>query len=344
MKIIHLAFIALLSLSGCKAKTEVFSSQFLAFGTLTEIQIASNDAAAAQHAIQLIEADFRQMHDDWHAWKTGPLTLTNDAIATGKTFKVPASVMELIQASMPATAASENLFNPAIGKLIALWGFHSDTPENLRPPAAIEIERLVKLNPKLTDLSIRADTVTPMNTSVDLDFGGIGKGYGIDKTMQHLMALGITNAIINSGGDLKVTGSKSGKPWRIAVRHPSGQGILGYLDSKGTESFFTSGDYERNFNWQGQRYHHIIDPRTGYPARGSRSVTVIHRQALIADAAATALFVAGPDDWHRIAKQMGVTAVLLVDDEGQLHMNPKMRARLQLLSDNHVIVLSDPLE
>lgn len=331
-------------INGCSNPAEITSSQFLAFGTLTEIQVATADTDKARSAIRLIEADFQKMHDDWHAWKTGPLTHTNDALAAGDSFTVPESVLELVRQSMPLAAASDNLFNPAIGRLIALWGFHGSDPADQRPPDPQAIEALVKLNPKLSGLKIEGDTITPENTSINLDFGAIGKGYGIDKTMQHLVELGIENAIINSGGDLKAMGSKNGKPWRIAVRHQSGQGILGYLDSQGSESYFTSGDYERKFIWQNRKYHHIIDPRTGYPAQGTRSVTVIHEQAVVADAAATALFVAGPGDWYRIARKMGIKYALLVDEAGRLHMNPKMRNRLQLSNDDHVIVLSESLE
>ncbi len=115
------------------------------------------------------------------------------------------------------------------------------------------------------------------------------------------------------------------------------------LDVSGDESVFTSGDYERNFNWKGKRYHHIIDPRTGYPAVGTKSVTVIHSDAATADAAATALFVAGPDGWYNIAQKMGIKYVLLIDSNDKAHMNPAMRKRLKLDSEQYEIQLSPPL-
>jgi thiamine biosynthesis lipoprotein len=111
----------------------------------------------------------------------------------------------------------------------------------------------------------------------------------------------------------------------------------------GDESVFTSGDYERNFNWKGKRYHHIIDPRTGYPAIGTKSVTVIHQDAATADAAATALFVAGPDNWYNIAQKMGIKYVLLVDSQDRAHMNPAMKRRLKFDGKQFKIHLSPPL-
>ena len=150
----------------------------------------------------------------------------------------------------------------------------------------------------MSDLHIDGIHLSSTNPTVQLDFGAFGKGYGIDLAIEKLRKMGIENAIVNAGGDLRAIGSRSGTPWRIAIRRPSGAGVLGVIKTDSDESIFTSGDYERNFVWQGVRYHHIIDPRTGYPAKGVSSVTVIHTDATTADAAATALFVAGMKDWH----------------------------------------------
>ena len=104
--------------------------------------------------------------------------------------------------------------------------------------------------------------------------------------------------------------------------------MLASLEVQGDESVFTSGDYERYYEYQGKRYHHILDPRTGYPSQGATSVTVIHDNGAEADAAATALMVAGPKDWYEVARHMGIKYVMLVDDEGVVHMNPAMAARV----------------
>lgn len=192
----------------------------------------------------------------------------------------------------------------------------------------------------MSDLHLDGIRMRSSNPTVKLDFGAFGKGYGIDLAVEHLKEMGIQNTILNAGGDLRAIGSRNGEPWRIAIRDPSGEGVLGVIETHGSESIFTSGDYERNFTWEGKRYHHIIDPRTGYPAVGTRSVTVIHDDATTADAAATALFIAGPSRWQEIARRMGVGYVLLVDTEGTLHMNPAMQARVALTDSSHTIKLS----
>ena len=148
-----------------------------------------------------------------------------------------------------------------------------------------------------------------------------------------LRARGIHNAIVNAGGDLRAIGTHGARPWHIGIRHPRKDGILASIDSAGDTSIFTSGDYERLFEVNGKRFHHILDPRTGYPATGTVAVTVVHENGAIADAAATALFVAGPADWADIARQMGIDRVMLVDSEGTIHMTPAMRTITKLAPD-----------
>ncbi len=340
-----LPLLALLLLTtGCNRTEPVYNSRFLAFGTINDISIVGVTRQQAEKAVAALEQDFAAMHRSWHAWDPGPLGRTNRLLAEGVRFAAPPSVLPLIRLSKILAEQSEGLFDPAIGKLIALWGFHQDPLECKGPPDEAEIEKLVQAHPSMTDIEVNGIFVRSRNPAVQLDFGAIGKGYGIDLAIEHLRELGIENAIVNSGGDLRAIGSRGGHPWRVAVRSPTGSGTLGYLDIAGDESVFTSGDYERFCQWEGKRYHHILDPRTGYPAQGTRSVTVIHDNAAVADAAATALFVAGPDDWHRIARKMGIHYVLLVDQNDTIHMNPAMAARVHLLEKRRYRVkISPPL-
>jgi len=326
-----LAVLLSLLLTACQRAPEIQHTRFLAFGTLTELTLAGVDRQRAAEVVRALEADFSEMERDWHAWRPGPTTRTNWLLGEQRRFAAPPSVVPLVKLSRELAIKSDHLFNPAIGGLIKLWGFQSDNSTASRPPPdPAAIAALVKANPRMDDITIDGFMLSCRNPAVQLDFGAIGKGYGIDFAIAHLRELGIRNAIVNSGGDLRAIGSKGGKPWRIAIRGADGKGVLGEVDVRGDESVFTSGDYERVFEWQGKRYHHILDPRTGYPARGTHSVTVIHSDAAIADAAATALFVAGPEDWPRIAAQLGVDQVLLVDSDNLVHMTPAMAARVHL--------------
>ena len=130
---------------------------------------------------------------------------------------------------------------------------------------------------------------------------------------------------------------------KATVQRPAGGGIFATLKLIGSEAAFTAGRYQNNFSWQGEVYHDIIDPRTGYPARGTASVTVLHPNASTADAAASALFVAGPSDWHRLARKMGLRYVMLTDTEGRIYMNPAMRQRVKLHRGTGNVIISEPL-
>lgn len=321
----------------------VHNKRFMAFGTLMDVSIVGVSEALSEKAANQLEKDFTEMHNLWHAWDPGPLGRVNELIARGETFSAPTSVLPLIESAQKLALQSDNLFNPAIGKLIDTWGFHTDDPHGHQPPADATIRELVALNPQMSNLKIDGYRLGSSNPAVQLDFGAFGKGFGIDRAIESLREMGIENAIVNAGGDLRAIGSRDGTPWRIAIRRPTGTGVLGVIKTDTDESIFTSGDYERNFTYEGRRYHHIIDPRTGYPTEGVASVTVIHTDATTADAAATALFVAGVDEWHRIARQMGIRYVLMIDSEGTLHMNPAMQERLELLDDSNPVVISKPL-
>ena len=332
-------------LTGCgQQKASPVTNKFLAFGTLVDLTIQGVPQKEADAATAVIEQDFKVMHHAWHAWDPGPLGRVNRLIPSGEPFSVPPSVLPLIKLGTELAELSGNRFNPAIGRLINLWGFHSSDPSGWTPPADAEVRKLLQANPRMSDLKFDGVQMHSSNPAVNLDFGAFGKGYGIDLAIEHLKELGIKNAILNAGGDLRAIGSRSGQPWRIAIRSPDGDGPLAILKVQGDESVFTSGDYERNYTHQGKRYHHIIDPRSGYPAEGARSVTVMHDNAAWADAAATALFVAGADEWYQVARAMSIRYVLLVDSAGTIHMNPAMAERVELLETDRLIEISAPLQ
>ncbi len=334
--------LALLLLAACKREQPVYNTRFLAFGTLVDLSIIGVDKETADRASHALEQDFAFMHQAWHAWDPGPLGRVNRLIQQGETFSVPPSMLPMIKLGKRYSEQSGGLFNPAIGHLVDLWGFHKDEPECRPPPPPEAIRNLVQSAPTMADLSLDGIQMHSSNPDVKLDFGAFGKGYGIDLAIAHLRELGILNAIVNAGGDLRAIGDRDGSPWRIAIRRPGG-GVFATIEVAGDESVFTSGDYERYFVYEGESYHHIIDPRSGYPAQGSKSVTVVHSDAATADAAATALFVAGPDGWFEVARNMGISQVLLMDVAGTIHMTPAMAKRVKLLEREPDIKLSPPL-
>lgn len=318
-----------LLLTACQQQPQLHSRKFIAFGTLVEIKIYSTDKSRADRAMNDVERDFRYMTATWDPWRRNAMTRVNNLLQTTEWFSVAPSVYPLIKKAIPIARKSEHLFNPAIGKMIKLWEFNKDERSVPAPPDAAAVRKLVNQNPTLDDIETRGITIRSRNPAIHLDFGAFAKGYGIDATLVTLQKHGIKNALIAAGGDLRVIGSPPRRQWHIAIKHPRKRGYMASVKLKPGESIFTSGDYERYFMDGVTRYHHIIDPRTGYPAKGTISVTVIHHDAAEADAAATALFVAGPKDWHRIAKKMGIKYVMLIDTDNRIHMNPAMAKRIR---------------
>jgi len=331
-------------LTGCSNTGTVFRDRFFALGTLIEVSIYGVDPALATRACARIEQDFLTMHTNWHAWQPGALSSTNEQLATMKPFTPDPSVLPLLQEAGRLSQLSNGLFNPAMGKLIALWGFHDDALPVGTLPDTAAITALVEQAPGVDDVTFTGTQLVNHNPAVSYDLGAFAKGYAIDRAIERLREFGIQNAIINAGGDLRAIGQHGDRPWRIGIRHPRQNDILASLEINGDASVFTSGDYERFFEVDGKRYHHIIDPRSGYPADKTTSVTVIHENAATADAATTALFVAGPDEWVEIARNMHIGLVMLIGADGIIHMSPAMQSRIHIEPGMVVdIRLSEPL-
>jgi len=325
------AFSACLSLLFSCSDPELHEAEFFVFGTSVRVSLAGVDQDSANQAFSQLQQLLQTLHRDWHAWEPGKLTRINAALAEGRASAVDDEMLELIRLSRIAENATQGRFNPAIGQLVNLWGFHtSDYPISGPAPGADEISRLVFQNPSTKDLLISDGVLTSQNPAVQLDFGGIGKGFAVDLACRLLADLGVQNAIVNAGGDLRAFGAHGNRPWKVAVQNPLG-GVVGGLEIVGDESVFTSGNYERYRETADQkRFPHILDPRTGWPATSVMSATVIADAGWRADAAATAIIVAGLVGWSEIAREMELDKVLITIESGQIYATPAMLERLEL--------------
>lgn len=339
-------FLAVLTLASCQQPQTKHHDTFLVFGTIVNVTLLNIDDETAEKSFRHIREDLNIMHRVWHVWEPGSLMRTNMLLTQTEEFSAAPSVLELLHVSKKLAIQSQHLFNPAIGKLIGLWGFHSHKHPEV-PPADEEILKLVKQNPTLENISINGVRVNNNNAAVKVDFGGVAKGFAIDRLLKYLKQQGIHNALIDTGGDLKVIGKHHDRPWKIAIRDPRADpkkknALVASLELKDNEAAFTSGDYERYFKNKennDRHLHHIIDPRTGYPATGTQSVTVLHNNAATADAAATALFIAGPTQWIEIAKAMKIKYVLLIDENGDIHISSSMKKRIELVQKRKIVEL-----
>ena len=195
----------------------------------------------------------------------------------------------------------------------------------------------------MADLVIDGNEVSSTNPAVELDFGGFAKGLALDWAAEKLKERGIPDAVLNAGGDVNVIGHHGKRRWHVAIRDPNGWGVLGAVKLEPDEVLYTSGNYYRYREHDGVRYSHIIDPRTGRPVDHIVSASVIADNGALADAAATALSIAGPDGWQQTARRMGLTLVLLVDADGTILTTPQMKERVELEEDDVKVVVKDVL-
>jgi FAD:protein FMN transferase len=318
----------LVAVSGCDRKPETDRLTFQAFGTLVDITLYPGGVHDLTRIESALSEDLEIMHTSWHAWEPGSLGRTNQLLAMGGEFSAPPSVLPLIEFAQELEGRTDGLFNPALGRLIAAWGFHQDEAAG-PPPDAERLEALLADPPRMSDIERLGVRLRGHHPDLQLDFGGMGKGFAVARSLELLADLGVEHAIVNAGGDLMTRGRPGDRAWRIGVRDPLGKGVLASIELGSDEALFTSGDYERGYEWEGERIHHVVDPRSGRPSRGLVAATVLHDDPALADAAATTLMIAGPEDWPLYAGRLGVARALVVLPDGSVELTPEMVPRVE---------------
>ena len=330
-------FLLGLLLAACGDKKPVVSESFV-FGTRVEVQVADDlPESRIRIAVAQVLAEFDRLHRTYHAWQSSELTALNDALAGGRRIRVTPEMADLLLEAQGFARQSDALFDPGIGRLIALWGFHADSYATQRPePAAISA--WLKLHPSILQLQIVKATdgawVSSTNQQVALDFGGSLKGKALDRAADILRTAGVHNALINIGGNVMALGSRHGQPWRIAIQAPRYGGPLAILELEDGEATGTSGDYQRYFEVDGQRYPHLLDPRTGYPAPGTQAVTIVVSgpdAGVRSDVLTKPVFIAGEAAWQAMARRLGLAQVLRVDGQGQVEVSGPLADRLKFM-------------
>lgn len=282
-------------------------------GTLVEI-VAYPDTAAVRASV---DRAFKRMTDiaalaDPRS-DTSPLSLLRE----GKKANLPENLREILSVAIDTARRSSGAFDPTMGKVIHLWGFDGDEPGI---PSSAELKAAMKT---VGYARLKMDSAGQVTATgpVWLDLGGVAKGYAVDAAVKVMKKEGVESGIVNAGGDLRAFGKRPGrKTWRIGIQDPDDpQGMAGVLDLA-AGSVATSGDYERYFIVDGVRYHHILDPGTGRPARsGLRSTTVITSDCVLADSLATAAFVLGPaKGLDLLERTSGVEGILIETGGGIL--------------------------
>lgn len=328
-----LALLVVAASQGC-SRPQVMHQEAYVFGTRVDLSVYGETAETAETAMAAVLREFDRLHRSYHAWEPSELTRLNAAIARGERIEVSDELAALLRDAQRLAALGDGLFDPAIGGLIALWGFHDDEFVPVRPdPDALAA--LIAAHPRMTDLSIDGNWVSSANPAVRIDLGGYAKGYALDRAVAILRERGIANALVNIGGNVMALGGKGNAPWRLGIQHPREPRPLATLPIYDGEAIGTSGDYQRFFELDGVRYAHLLDPRSGEPARGTQSLSVLITPradaGTLSDAASKPAFIAA-DGWREQTRRYGIEHALRVDQDGVIEVTRALRARLQLPS------------
>jgi thiamine biosynthesis lipoprotein len=232
-------------------------------------------------------------------------------------------IVDLVRTALDVAERTDGAFDITVYPLVELWGFYAKAPA---VPEAAQIAECLK-RVGWRNLAIEDGKLVKRQNGTEIDLGGIAEGYAVTEAVRVLKEAGIRSALVDAGGDIYAFGHVRGRPWRVGVRNPRGDGIIGAVDiSDGSVS--TSGDYERFFEKDGIRYPHIFDPKTGYPPRGVISATVVSSNAALADAWALAVFVMGAQKGLERIRELPGAEALVVTADGTTHVTPGLKARL----------------
>jgi thiamine biosynthesis lipoprotein len=325
----------LILLSACQPQQQRYQQQFLQFGTLIDITLVSADEARVRQTFERIEALLKQRHRQWHGWQDGALKRFNDALSSGQSVKIPPILHQLIIDSKKYFALSDGRFNPALGKLIAAWGFHAS-----QQPDRTLIRAIQQNLPTMDDLLVDGDSARSRNPNLQLDFGAIAKGLAIRHIADLIRQQNIDSFIINAGGDIYADAHRLESGWRIAIENPffkqkHAQRIIGSITLKQPQSIFTSGNYRRfAVDDNGLKRHHIIDSKTGAPSRNISSVTVLTADPVLADVAATSLMLTPPDELAAMSKKLGISDFLVITEQHQAYLSQTMQQRIEWIENS----------
>lgn len=302
-------------------------------GTVVEVMVEPADATAGSekrlHAA--IDAAYREMQrlSDMmnHYDPNSVVSALNDAAGV-RAVRAPPELMAVLAMAQAMSERSQGAFDVTVASVRG-WRFRADDPR--MPSAADVVAQLPRVGWKKLRLDARAQTAFLAARGMGVDLGGIAKLYIVHAGMQVLQRRGIVRAMVNGGGDVEVVGGDGARPWRVGVRDPRApQRLLGVLEvARGF--VVTSGDYERAFVRDGRRYHHILDPRTGYPAEGPRGVTLVGERLEDVNGLGVAIMVRGKAAGVRWLTENPRIEGLIVDADGILWMTPGLRARMRAL-------------
>lgn len=320
-------------ISGCgPEKEKIYNKSMIAMDTVVVLKVVSDSQDKADQAIEKTFEEIKKLEAFFDAKLAGSDVSKINAGAGIAPVKVSPETIDVIIKAVYASVKTNGAFDITIGAVSRLWDFH----KKIKPDEAAVSEALQLVNYKNIAIDTKNQTVYLKKKGMSIDVGGIAKGYAADKAVETLRKHGIKSGLVSIAGDIKAFGLKPDlKFWKVGIQNPRQKEkrdeIIASADLPDL-AISTSGDYQRYFMEGDKRYHHILDPKTGYPVSGCMSVTVFAGDGAMTDAFSTGVFVLGHEKGFRLLESLGFDAVI-VDKEGKIFVTPNLKGRIKILEN-----------
>jgi len=304
-----------------------------AMGSEIHLTAWTADEPAAAAAFDAVFQEMDRLENVMSTWREKSDIARLNAAAGLHPVQVSTEVRDVLQTARQVSDWTGGKFDVTFAALSGLWKFDYQDKDNTIPDRKEVAQRLAFINYRDVDVDEKSGTAFLKRKGMRVNLGGIAKGYAVDRAAGILRQRGFHDFIIQFGGDMYVAGKRGDRPWRVAIRDPRGLGeqIFASMDLADS-TFTTSGDYERFFMKDGRRYHHIIDPATGDPASGCRSVTIVADRAVLADALSTGVFILGPEAGMALIEKLPGVEGVIVSAKNDVLISSGLKAKLTLLA------------
>lgn len=304
------------------ARTEWFHDERAIMGTRIGVELWAEDRATADGHIERVMQEMHRIDALMSTYKpTSQVSIVNSEAAQHPV-RVDADLFGLLETSLEYSRLTEGAFDITYASVGYLYDFR----RGIKPTDAQIAKALPAVDYRHVILDPKAQTVRFSQAGVRIDLGGIAKGWAVDQGIAFLRAAGVERAMVNAGGDTRIIGDRFGKPWMVGIRDPREEGKVIVRIPLEDAALSTSGDYERFFEENGVRYHHIIEPTSGRPARAVRSVTVIGPTATRTDGLSKTIFVLGIEKGMQVLDKLGDVDAIAIDEKGEVYYSRGLTA------------------
>ncbi len=320
-------------------KERIFQKSKILMDTLVNITVVSDSEDSAEKAIDTAFSEIEKIEKLSNFFSSDSEISRINKNAGISEVTVSSDILELLGKALHVSDITEGAFDVTIGPVIRLYDFH----KKIKPEEYTIKNNLPFVNYRDMIIDRNKSTVFLRRKGMLIDPGGIAKGYAADKAVETLKRQGIHSGLVSVAGDIKAFGLKpDGRPWKVGIRNPrippnpplvkGGKGgfsddIMATIELKDM-AISTSGDYERFFVLNNKKYHHLLNPKTGHPAQGCRSASIITREAAFTDAFATGVFILGPEKGMKVLEKMGFDGII-IDGQGKTYITPGLRGKIE---------------